>query len=156
MGSAFIISGCSGDDPTPQSNTQAVVTLNSEILSAPLSPTEADRFFAVTATTGNQYYATGFTTVADDSQMALARFGPTGGLDTSFGSKGIATVNVAVGAGKKAELARSVVQSDGKIMIAGPIEHDRQQPGTQRGIPTLPLPASTPLDSWIRHSEPTE
>ena len=130
MGSAFVISGCSGDDPTPQSNTQAVVTLNSEILSAPLSPTEADRFFAVTATTGNQYYATGFTTVADDNQMALARFGPTGGLDTSFGSNGIATVNVAIGAGKKAELARSVVvQSDGKIVIAGPIEHDTAATG---------------------------
>jgi uncharacterized delta-60 repeat protein len=106
------------------------VTLNSEILSAPLSPTEADRFFAVTATTGNQYYATGFTTVADDNQMALARFRPTGGLNTSFGPSGITTVNVAIGAGKKAELARSVVvQSDGKIVIAGPIEHDTAATG---------------------------
>lgn len=109
MGSAFVISGCSGDDPLIQSNAQAITTLNSEILSAPLSTTEADRFFAVAATTGNRYYTAGFTTVTDDGQMALARFGPTGGLDTSFGSNGLATVNVAVGAGKKAELARSVV-----------------------------------------------
>ncbi|MEO8341833.1 MAG: hypothetical protein ABI604_19385 [Nitrospirota bacterium] len=38
--------------------------------------------------------------------------------------KGIATVNVAVG-GTTAELARGVVvQSGGKIVLAGPIEHD--------------------------------
>jgi uncharacterized delta-60 repeat protein len=99
-------------------------------LPAPLSATEADRFFTVTATTGNQYYAVGFTTVADDSQMALTRFGSSGGLDASFGSNGIATVNVAVGAGKKAEFARAVVvQSDGKIVIAGPIEHDTAATG---------------------------
>lgn len=124
------LSGCSGDTPTPSSNPPAPATLSSEILPIPLSATEADRFFAVTATTGNQYYAAGFTTVSDDSQMAVARLGTTGGLDPSFGSNGVATVNVAVGAGKKAELARSVVvQSDGKIVIAGPIEHDTAATG---------------------------
>lgn len=56
--------------------------------------------------------------------MALARLGPTGSLDTSFGQGGIATVNVAVG-GKTAEFARGVVvQSGGKVVIAGPVEHD--------------------------------
>jgi uncharacterized delta-60 repeat protein len=95
-----------------------------------MSATEADRFFKVVATTGNRYYAAGFTTVNDDSHMAVVRFGSTGGLDASFGSNGIATVNVAVGAGKKAEFARgAVVQSDGKIVIAGPIEHDTAATG---------------------------
>jgi uncharacterized delta-60 repeat protein len=125
LSAAFITSGCSGDDPSPTSNTASPATLTSEILSTPLSATEADRFFTVTSTTGNQYYAAGFTTIGDDSHMAVARFGSTGGLDASFGSNGIATVNVAVGAGKKAELARAVVvQSDGKIVIAGLFEHD--------------------------------
>ena len=130
VSSALAVSGCSGDDPTPPSTTSAPVTLSSEILPATLSATEADRFLAVTATPGNQYYAVGFTTVADDSQMALARFGSIGGLDASFGSNGIATVNVAVGTGKKAELARAVVvQSDGKIVIAGVFEHDTAATG---------------------------
>jgi uncharacterized delta-60 repeat protein len=130
VSSALAVSGCSGDDPTPPSTTSAPATLSSEIWPAPLSATEADRFLAVTATSGNQYYAVGFTTVADDSQMALARFGSTGGLDASFGSNGIATVNVAVGTGKKAELARAVVvQSDGKIVIAGVFEHDTAATG---------------------------
>jgi uncharacterized delta-60 repeat protein len=130
ISSTLAVSGCSGEDPPATSNTSAPITLNNEILPVPLSATEADRFFAVSATTENQYYAAGFTTVTDDSHMAIARFGPTGGLDTAFGLNGIATVNVAVGAGKKAELARSVViQSDGKIVIAGPMEHDTAATG---------------------------
>ena len=42
----------------------------------------------------------------------------------AFGTGGVATVNVAVG-GKTAEVARAVaVQADGKVVIAGPVEHD--------------------------------
>jgi hypothetical protein len=89
----------------------APATLNSEVFPVPLSATEADRFFAVSATTGNQYYAAEFTTIFDDSHIAIARLGSSGGPDASFGSNGIATVNVAVGAGTKAELARSVVSN---------------------------------------------
>lgn len=130
LGFAFISLGCSSEDASPASNTPDPATLNSEILSTPLSATEADRFFAVTSTAGNQYYAAGFTTLGDDSHMAVARIGPSGGLDPSFGANGIASINVAVGTGKKAELARSiVVQSDGKIVIAGPIEHDTAASG---------------------------
>ncbi len=130
MSSAFAISGCSSEDSPSTPGAPAGITLNSEILPVPLSTTEADRFFAVAATTGNRYYAAGFTTVTDNSHMAVARFGSSGGLDASFGSNGIATVNVAVGAGKKAEFARgAVVQSDGKIVIAGPIEHDTAATG---------------------------
>ena len=130
MSSAFAISGCSSEDVPSTPGAPAGITLNSEILPVPMSATEADRFFTVVATTGNRYYAAGFTTVNDDSHMAVVRFGSTGGLDASFGSNGIATVNVAVGAGKKAEFARgAVVQSDGKIVIAGPIEHDTAATG---------------------------
>lgn len=130
IGTTCSISGCSGDTPAASSGSPAPATLNSEILPVPLSTTEADRFVTVTTTTGNQYYAAGFTTVNDDSQMAVARFGTTGGLDTSFGTNGIATTNLAVGTGKKAELARAVVvQSDGKIVLAGPIEHDTAATG---------------------------
>ena len=56
--------------------------------------------------------------------MAVSRFGLDGGLDQTFGDKGVATANVAVG-GKAVELARSVVvQASGKIVGAGPVEHD--------------------------------
>ena len=61
--------------------------------------------------------------------MASARLSPTGSLDTSFGQGGIATVKLAMG-GKTAEFARGVVvQSGGKIVIAGPVEHDPSATG---------------------------
>ena len=128
MGSILSVSACSGEDPVPR--TPAPITLSSEILSTPLSTADTDRFFSITAAAGGHYYAAGFTTVNEDSQMAVARLRTTGELDTSFGSNGIATINVAVGTGKKAELARSVVvQSDGKIVIAGLFEHDTTATG---------------------------
>lgn len=130
IGSLFAMSGCGSEDPSATSGTPAAVTLNSETLSFPLSREEADRFFAVTTTSDDRYYAAGFTTIGEDTHMAVARFESTGGLDTSFGSNGIATVNVAVGAGKTAELARSVVvQTDGRIVVAGPVEHDTSATG---------------------------
>lgn len=133
LSAALVISGCSSEDSSSTlaaQNPPARITLNSETLSIPLSTTEADRFFAVTATTGNQHYAAGFTTANNDSHMAVARFGASGELDPSFGSNGIATVNVAGGAAKKAEFARSlVVQSSGKVVIAGPVEHDTSATG---------------------------
>jgi hypothetical protein len=83
------------------SSTPMALTLKREIRSLPLSTEETDCFFAVASTTSERYYAAGFTTIGDDTHMAVARFGSTGDLDTSFGSSGIATVNVAVGAVKQ-------------------------------------------------------
>ncbi|MGQ0678911.1 MAG: hypothetical protein ACT4OM_04520 [Actinomycetota bacterium] len=86
---------------------------------ATLSPTLADRFQAVAARNGKTY-AAGFVTLAGgDQAAAVARITPGGDLDPTFGTGGSAIVNVAPGRGA-AEFARSiVVQSDGKIVIAG-------------------------------------
>ena len=129
-GSALIFVGCSGDDATQTPSPSATQsTLNSAVMAIPISTTEADRFQTVIGTTGERYYAAGFDTTNGDRRMALARLSPTGSLDTSLGQGGIATVNVAVG-GKTAEFARGVVvQSGGKIVIAGPVEHDPSATG---------------------------
>lgn len=56
-----------------------------------------------------------------DNQMVVARFTTEGNLDTTFGTGGIAKINVAT-AGTE-EAARGIaIQSDGKIVIGGPIE----------------------------------
>ena len=83
------------------------------------------RFMAVTGAPDGKTYAAGFVTLSGgDQAMALARIDARGALDRSFGKDGIASVNVAIG-GKAAEVARAVVvQSNGKIVIAGPTEHD--------------------------------
>ena len=61
--------------------------------------------------------------------MLVAKFTPSGELDTSFGNGGVAVKNVAVG-GTSREIARGiVVQSNGKVVIAGAAEHDADAAG---------------------------
>ena len=100
------------------------------IASTPLSPVTADRFLAVTVGEDGQTYAAGFVTLgtdqtmATDQAMAVARIAPDGSLDKSFDGDGIGIVNVAVD-GKTAEIARGVaVQSTGKVVVGGQMEHD--------------------------------
>jgi uncharacterized delta-60 repeat protein len=95
----------------------------------PLSPSTHDRFMAVTTAPDGKVYAAGYTTLDGDQAMTLARIDDKGKLDPTFGTNGVATANVAVG-GKAGELARAVaVQSDGKILIAGPAEREPKGSG---------------------------
>jgi len=90
----------------------------------PLSAGEHDRLLAATFDSQNRLYGAGFVASGADQMMAVARFLPNGQLDASFGNGGVATVNVAQG-GKAVELARGVVvQSTGKVVISGTVEHD--------------------------------
>ena len=102
------------------------VTINA----LPLSASATDRFLAVAVGPDDKTYAAGFVTdESGDQAFALARLDAKGGLDKAFGKDGVASVNVAA-KGKAAEVARSVViQSTGKIVIAGPIEHDTAATG---------------------------
>jgi uncharacterized delta-60 repeat protein len=95
------------------------------ISTVPLSTGTHDRFMAVAQASDGKTYAAGFVTVGDgDQSMAVARIDNSGKLDTTFGTGGIASVNVGVG-GKTGELARAVaIQPDGKIVISGPFEKD--------------------------------
>jgi len=91
---------------------------------AALSATEHDRLLAAAFDDRNRLYASGWVSDGADQMMAVTRFGADGRIDRGFGADGVATVNVAPG-GKAAELARSVVvQSGGKVVVAGPVEHD--------------------------------
>ncbi len=87
----------------------------------PLSTTGNDRFWAVTFDASGKVYAAGYLTEGGDNRMAVARFNADGTRDASFGQDGIVTVNVAVAG--TLETARSVVvQSDGKVVVAGVAE----------------------------------
>lgn len=91
------------------------------IKATPISATENDRFWSVTFDATNRIYAAGFVTEGGDNQMVVARFDTAGNLDTTFGTDGIAKINVAT-AGTE-EAARGIaIQSDGKVVIGGPIE----------------------------------
>ncbi|EAU67919.1 delta-60 repeat domain protein [Stigmatella aurantiaca DW4/3-1] len=88
----------------------------------PLSETGNNRFWAIAFNPAStQVYAAGFINEGGDNHFAVARYNTNGTLDTTFGTNGIAKLNV-VAAGTL-ETARSVVvQSDGKIVVAGIIE----------------------------------
>jgi uncharacterized delta-60 repeat protein len=97
----------------------------SGIAAVPLNTSTHDRFMAVASGADGKSYGAGFVIVGEgDQALAVARIDANGRLDTTFGTGGIASVNVGVG-GRTAELARGVVvQSDGKVVIAGPFERD--------------------------------
>ncbi|MGE3857458.1 MAG: hypothetical protein AB7G21_10940 [Dehalococcoidia bacterium] len=90
-----------------------------------LAGTGNQRFMATAPGPDGKIYAAGFVSLSGgDTAMALARLDAKGALDKSFGKDGVASVNVAIG-GKSVEVARGIaVQSSGKIVITGPVEHD--------------------------------
>ncbi|MPZ47921.1 MAG: hypothetical protein GEU75_01155 [Dehalococcoidia bacterium] len=137
---ALTLAACGGSDDDDGSNssssgnetpaaTAGKVALDTAfgtggIKPLPLSASAHDRFMATAIAPDGKIYGAGFITQGDDHAMAVARLTAAGALDTTFGTGGIASLNVAIG-GKAAELARSVIiQSNGKVAIAGPVERD--------------------------------
>ncbi len=121
--------GASPAGALPAAKSSTTVQLDSTfgvagVAARPLS-TDGDRFVAVVAAPGGKWYASGYVTLTGgDQAMAVSRLNADGSLDTTFGTGGTATANVAVG-GKAVELGRTVaVQSTGKVLLAGPIEKD--------------------------------
>ena len=94
------------------------------VASIPLSATDGDRFLSVTVGRDGTIYGVGFVAAAGDQAMAVARIKADGTLDKTFSEDGVASVNVAAG-GKTGEVSRGLaVQSSGKVVVAGPFEHD--------------------------------
>lgn len=88
----------------------------------PLSTTTNDRFWSVTFDAANKPVAAGYVSESGDHWLAVARFNADGSRDAAFGAGGLAKVNASVGT--TLEEARGVVvQSTGKIVIAGVAEH---------------------------------
>ena len=88
-------------------------------------------------------YASGFTSIGEDHAFAVTRFAD-GAIDPTFGTGGTAVVNVAEGGGG-AEVARGlVVQSDGKVLVAGPVENDPAAEGDAAKESTSPSSGWTP------------
>jgi uncharacterized delta-60 repeat protein len=108
----------------------------------PVSTTGHDHFYGVAFDAQGNIYATGQvapgTDAATDYASVVARFKPTGELDTSFGDHGFAIRNVATGT--NGELFRGIVlQSDGKIVISGSVEAANATDARDRNIALLRL-----------------
>ena len=127
-GDMIAAAGYSAGDNIDDDATLLVLSQAGEIAQlVPLSELENDRFWSVAIDASNRIYAAGFVVVDGDSHMIVARFTPDGALDPSFGTGGIAEVNL-IAAGTE-EGARGVtIQSDGKIVIAGTVEAEAAMP----------------------------
>ncbi|WP_437285277.1 delta-60 repeat domain-containing protein [Sorangium sp. So ce406] len=105
-----------------------------------------DRFWAVAFDAESRAYAAGHVAVEGDTHMTVARFKTDGSIDTTFGTNGIAKVNVV--AGRTAETARGVVvQSDGKVVLAGNVEHDPSATPPDADIAVVRFNADGTLDT---------
>ncbi|MEA2843463.1 MAG: hypothetical protein QOJ69_1134 [Actinomycetota bacterium] len=138
---ALALAGCGSDDDktaegdwSASTGSFAISGLdtgfgNAGVASTPLSAAEGDRFLSVAVGKDGKVYGVGFVAPGGDQAMAVGRIKADGTLDTTFSDDGIATVNVADG-GKAGEQSRGVaVQSTGKVVVAGPFEHDPKAAG---------------------------
>jgi uncharacterized delta-60 repeat protein len=117
----------SGGEPPTDSGAGGA---DSEHAALPLivnaSPTGHDRFYGAAFDAAGNVYTVGQIASSNDTSAdiatLIAKFTPQGALDTSFGSGGFYVRNVANGT--NGELFRNlVVQSTGKVVAAGSIEH---------------------------------
>lgn len=117
-----------------------------------LDATNDDRLWAVTFGRDGAIYAAGSITAASgDRQMVVAKYTQQGTLDSSFGSAGVASLNLStyVGAADdpateandpdpSVEEARDlVVQSDGKIVVVGRAEAPTEASQTRASLADL-------------------
>ncbi|MFO0576195.1 MAG: hypothetical protein U1A78_19505 [Polyangia bacterium] len=144
-GSATDSADLGGDAGSPDGG---VAELQPRLVSA--SAAGHDRLFGVAFEPQGRFYATGViadgTDAAADFKMLVARFNAAGELDPTFGSGGYAIKNVAVGKG--GELARGiVVQSTGKVVISGTIEHAGAADERDRDVALVRWNADGTLDT---------
>ncbi|MGK3991772.1 delta-60 repeat domain-containing protein [Sorangium sp. So ce1024] len=105
-----------------------------------------DRFWAVAFDDESRVYAAGHVAVEGDTHMAVARFNTDGTLDTTFGTNGIARINVVEGG--TTETARGiVVQSSGKVVLAGNVEHDPSATPADADLAVVRFNADGTLDT---------
>ncbi len=87
----------------------------------PLSDTANDRFWGVAFDAAGKIYAAGYLEEGTDRRMVVVRFNADGTRDSSFGTGGVASHNV-ISRGTLEDARGVVVQSDGKVVIAGVAE----------------------------------
>ncbi|HEX2175952.1 MAG TPA: delta-60 repeat domain-containing protein, partial [Nocardioidaceae bacterium] len=102
----LLLTACASDGDT-SSPTAARESRNGEaslevppfdtVRTVPLSTSEHDRLLGAAFDAENRLYGAGWVAQGADQLMAVARFRADGQLDESFGTKGVASVNVAQG-----------------------------------------------------------
>ena len=157
---AGLLAGCSSSSPgtSPDAGggdapSGGDAAAGGEVLRiVPISATGHDHLYGVTFDAQGAIYATGQvapgTDTATDYASVVVKFTPAGELDPTFGDHGVAIRNVAVGT--NGELFRGiVVQSTGKVVVSGSVEHAGATDPRDRDIALLRYnPDGTPDASF--------
>lgn len=119
------------------------------IISA-ISANGHDRFFNLVLDAQGNIFTVGVsapgTDAATDFSSIVAKFTPQGVLDTTFGTGGVFTKNLAVGT--SGELARAIgLQSTGKIVVAATVEHVGATDARDRDVAVMRLNTDGTLDT---------
>lgn len=130
--------------------TDAPPAVDPKLTVVKLSETANDRLFGVTYDKSGNIFATGVVGEAAgadaDLAFVVAKFKPTGELDKTFGTNGFTKKNII--AKKGGEVARGiVVQSTGKIVIAGTIEHEGATDDRDRDVALVRFNADGMVDT---------
>lgn len=117
---------------------------------APLSVSGHDRLFGVAFDTAGKVVATGViadsTDASADHATAVVRFLANGARDPSFGTSGLARLNLAVGT--NGELSRGIaLQSTGKILVSATVEHAGGADARDRDMAVARLNTDGTLDT---------
>jgi uncharacterized delta-60 repeat protein len=143
--------GGAGGGSEPKLNCVRDPSVEAKVL--PLAGSGHDGLFGVTFDAEGNLYATGYVQSGiagtDNRKTVVAKFDGKGELVSSFGDDGLALVDV-VAAGN-GEMPRGIaLQSDGKIVIAGAVEHSATATGIQandRDLFVFRLTSEGELDS---------
>ena len=127
-------------DPDPQETT--IFGEDSEQRAVTLSSDGHDRLFGVKMDARNNIYVAGsisdFAQNSSDFAMVVTKLLPTGELDASFGTGGVARHNLVQGA--NGELARAIaLLPSGRLVVAGTVEHPDATDPRDRDIVLLRL-----------------
>lgn len=109
-----------------------------------------DRFFNLVLDAQGDVFTVGVsapgTDATTDFSTIVAKFTPQGVLDTTFGTNGVFTKNLA--AGTNGEVARAIgLQSTGKIVVAATVEHVGATDARDRDVAVMRLEADGTLDT---------
>lgn len=138
---SLALAACGGgdDDDKAASPTMTGIGLDTifgtnGVAKVALSADSKDRLSAVALGNDGKLYAAGLTSKGSDQEIAVTRVDTDGKPDATFGTAGVASVNVSVNPSTvpaaQLEQARSlVVQSDGKVVVVGTAEHDAAAAG---------------------------
>jgi uncharacterized delta-60 repeat protein len=149
IGAAALVPACSSDGSGGGGGGAAFVP--PAPFAVALSTGGPDRLMAATAGPGGSFYAAGYSAAgpSDPKQVVVVKILPTGSLDATFGTGGVAVTGLVFtpGAGDGADEIDVAVQSTGKIVVSATVAAGGSAPAGDTDVAVARLNADGTVDS---------